>query len=100
MRNFKQPQKVKTSNKCEQDLFLGHTNALQQIPTVALPGLLGWPREAGGLQGRMATGRQDSHTAEHTPATTPDSTAELALCRGGTQRKVIQADIIQKLPCQ
>lgn len=35
-KNFKQPQQVKTFNTYEQDLFLGHTNALQQIPTVAL----------------------------------------------------------------
>lgn len=43
-----------------------------------------------------ATGQ--SHRAEHdTRLQPPDSTAELALCVGGTQRKVIQADIIQKL---
>lgn len=33
---LKQPQKVKSLNKYEQDLFLGHTNALPQVPTVAL----------------------------------------------------------------
>lgn len=98
-KNFKQPQKVKTWNKHEQICFRAHGRPAAG-PTVALLACLLQMsyRQAELHAGKITNRRQDSHTgrSRHTPQL-PGSTAELALCVGGTQRKVIQADIIQKL---
>lgn len=83
-------------------MFLGHTKAPAADSNGSFPAVSSTDelkRQAELHTGKM-TNREtgQSHRAEcHTRPQSPDSTAELALCVGGTQRKVIQADIIQKL---
>lgn len=79
-KNFQQPQKVKTLNRHEQDLFLGHTNAPAADSNSSCTGASSTDElDTAGLHAGQATTNKatgQSHRVKcHTRPGPPDSTA-------------------------